>query len=560
MKTKNNVYGRHMIRKIILPLVLILLLMGCGKPSATDKDLTDSTLIHQDNAKETIGTTDTVENTEASGFKPEKSETDKQESEASVTYKAPELIGSRISFNSLPETDEAMIRKAEDMGLASPLCELDIYRYSPKKEDSVSYTYSEDSTTLFNTMNHKGFSELEICYEHERYEWDEFMGDITYNEYKKTISVSLKEDSIYEEEIIDEYTKFYRYFYKGKGVFYEVQDTMLGNYSEPAETLTRMRIGMSCNYMGLKNIQKPTYNPFLLEKDEQLMNCYITLFNDEPCVFLELNASEKLYKRWISIRHGVLIKELVFSHKGVLIENKTATSVIEKTIDDTLFQEPEDVDYQDITLLIFKAEGGDYASLDDGIYYTIPEEATGIVLTGDQGQEITIYTGGMNNFSLRHPLYVTNYIKNDGTELTVKNMRDDRFYTIIDDLKTIEVYDESCFEQKFFNFEEVGLIGVSETDSQMIYTFYDPKNLSVSGLYQIYEYVIEDKKIVKINTYMLENIMSQEKLGEEISYTIDFIPFDKSIFDESCMTTYEMIDHGEGSINDGEHMPFWLEN
>jgi hypothetical protein len=139
-------------------------------------------------------------------------------------------------------------------------------------------------------------------------------------------------------------------------------------------------------------------------------------------------------------------------------------------------------------------------------------------------------------------------------------MRDDRFYTIIDDLKTIEVYDESCFEQKFFNFEEVGLIGVSETDSQMIYTFYDPKNLSVSGLYQIYEYVIEDKKIVKINTYMLENIMSQEKLGEEISYTIDFIPFDKSIFDESCMTTYEMIDHGEGSINDGEHMPFWLEN
>lgn len=578
-----------MKRKIILPLVLILLLMGCENPLDTDKTLTDSTLIHQDNAKETsknnaeriaqtvsgeikttktietaetketTGTTDTTEDTETTGSAPEKPVTDKQESEASVTLKAPELIGTRMSFNSLPETDEAMIRKAEDMSLASPFCELDIYRYSPQKEDSVSYIYSEDSTTLFNTMKHKGFSGLEIDYEHERYEWDEFMGDITCNEYKKTISVSLKGDNIYEEEIIDEYAKFYRYFYKGKGVFYEVQDTMLGNYSEPAETLTRMRIGMSCNYMGLENIRKPTYNPFLLEKDEDLMNCYITLFNDEPCVFLELNTSEKLYKRWISIRHGVVIKELVFSHKGVPIENKTAASVIEKTIDDALFQEPEDVDYKDITLFIFKAEGGDFASLDDGIYYTIPEEATGIVLTGNHSQEITIYTGGMNGFSLRQPLYVTKYIKNDGTELTIKNIRDDRFYTIIDELKTIEVYDESCFEDKFFNFEEVGLIGVSETDNQMIYTFYDPKNLSVSGLYKIYEYVIEDKKIVKINTYMLENIMSQVKSGEEISYTIDLIPFDRSIFDESCMTAYEMIDHGEGSINDGEHMPFWME-
>ena len=134
-----------MKRKIILPLVLILLLMGCENPSDTDKSLTDSTLIHQDNAKETsgnnteriaqtvsgeikttetietaetketTGTTDTSENTETSGSAPEKSETDKQENEASVTFKAPELIGTRMSFNSLPETDEAMIRKAEDM-------------------------------------------------------------------------------------------------------------------------------------------------------------------------------------------------------------------------------------------------------------------------------------------------------------------------------------------------------------------------------------------------------------------------------------------------------------
>jgi hypothetical protein len=165
----------------------------------------------------------------------------------------------------------------------------------------------------------------------------------------------------------------------------------------------------------------------------------------------------------------------------------------------------------------------------------------------------------MNGFSLKQHLYVTKYIKNDGTELTIKNIRDDRFYTIIDELKTIEVYDESCFEDKFFNFEDVGLIGVSEIDNRMVYTFYDPKNLSVSGLYRIYEYVIEDKKIAEINTYMLETIMSQVKLGEETSYTIGLIPFDKSIFDESCMTTYETIDHGKGNINDGEHMPFWME-
>jgi hypothetical protein len=118
-----------MKRTIILLMALLLFLAGCVKPLYTDKDLTGSTLIHQDNAKEIYeNNTEKIGETVTGEIKT----TEDTEAAASVTYKAPELIGTRMSFNSLLETDDAMIRKAEEMGLESPFCEVDIYRYSPK--------------------------------------------------------------------------------------------------------------------------------------------------------------------------------------------------------------------------------------------------------------------------------------------------------------------------------------------------------------------------------------------------------------------------------------------
>lgn len=483
------------------------------------------------------------------------------QTKGAVGLEEPKLIGSILCFSAMPDIDQEMINKVRDLNFKGPQGDVDIYYYTPKPGDVVSYQYSDESKVRLDSLRHKGFSGLEVIYEHHLYTWDEFMGDISYTEIIKEIIARLKGNSIYEEDRFD-YATNYKYYLESKGVYYEVNEVLLGDLTGPKEALTKRREGMSCNYPGLEGIKKPTYNPFVMDKDEVIMNAYITMLDAKPCVYLEVKSTEKLFKKWISIQHGVLIKEEVFDHRGIQVEDKFATSLKTKAIDDSVFYEPMDIAFKDITLFIYRSEGGDVDTLWEGFDNTIPDKKTGILLSEDNGEEKRIYTGGIDSsgMKLQEAMYVTTYLKEDGTELTVRQMVADRIYTIVDDLETVEIYDESTFEEKFFNFSDMGLIGVKDTEKGKIYTFYDPNNISVSEMYDVYEYVVEDKKIVKINTYMVDSILSKEKYGEEASYRIEIVPMDENVWDNSCMNTYKIIDHGQGSVNDGEHMPFWLQS
>lgn len=572
------------MKKSIFVLVIMFLLVGCSESPKEFEDSSNSINVNQiklerknieqENEENENNTDQTasVENEDreinatklaASQVQGNQNKSVEPKADIKKTESAieePRLIATVKSFESLTDLDEEMISTIMEFGFESPFNQVDVYLYTPTEKDIISYRYGDESNVIIESLVHKGFTGLEVIYEHSIYDWDKFMGDISYTDWKKDIIVRLKGNSIYEEERFDEYAIDYRYYLESKGVFYEVKEVLLGDLTGPKEALTKRRDGMSCNYLGLEGIKMPTHNPFIMDKDEEIMKAYTTLLDSKPCVYLEIKSSEKLIKKWISIQHGIVIKEVVFDHKGIIIEDKVAKSIIEKAIKETVFYEPQDIAFKDITLFIYMAEGGDIDTLFEGLDNTIPNGRTGIVLTSEAGEKRTIYTSGMKGgMKLSEAMYVSKYIKEDGTELTIKEMAADRFYTIIDELQIVEIYDVSCYEEKFFNFEDMGLIEVKKTDKGMIYTFYDPNNLSVSELYNIYEYEIENDKIVKINTYMVESILSKEKRGYEASYKIDLIPMDETVWDDSVLNTYKIIDYGQGSFNDGEHMPFWMQ-
>ena len=579
------------MRKILLIVILITLLVfvGCDKTKVLDAksspqdvtktqgetesvdNKTDNIVEKNNNVSENPSNKEVIKDSEESEsvsntlkeeINNDNSDGDAQNDESNGqtinNLDEPVFIKTIKTFSSHPEFNEEKINEAIDMGFTSPIADLDVYSYSPRNSDVISYNSQNSSFQLLNSMTHKGFKELVVCYEKKLYMWSDFFGELDFSEYSRNITVKLKGESIYEEEIADEYEKYFRYYNEDKGIYYEIQDLMMGNFTDPDAILTRKQIGMACSNKKLEGLVNPTYNPFVLENKEQALDCCITVLDGKPCVYVETKKDEKLFQKWISIEAGVVVKQLSFDNEGLIIEEKVATSINKQPIDNSVFNEPSDVDYKDISLFIYSAEGGDIETLKMAVQNTIPETKTGILLTSNSDETKTIYTKGMDKMKLSKAMYVYKSKKADGGEISIRAIEDDGFVTICDELKTIEIYEKSCFEEKFFNFVDVGLLSVKSTENGKIYTFYDTNNISVSSLYSIYEYVVEDNKISRINVYKLESLSSDEKIGEEISYTVELIKFDESVYDDSCLNTYKIIDHGKGSINDGEHMPFWM--
>jgi len=455
--------------------------------------------------------------------------------------------------------NEEKVAIAVEKGFESPVSQIDRYDYTPKESDTINFTSEKDSLGLEESLKHKGFSGLEVIYDRTQYKWRDFSGDLDVTESKRNITVKLKGESIFETDILDDYQKFYRYFDENKGLYYEVSDFMVGNYLDENAELTNERTGNCANYNGIEGLQAPTYNPLVNQKGEEAINHYITVLNDKPCVYIETIFNENLHKKWIDIESGVLVKSLVFNNEGLIIEKKVATSLTKKDIDDSVFAEPRDIEFKDITLFVFSFVGGDVETIFFAFNALFPGGETGVVLTSDTGSQETIFTRGIDDVKLKDPIYYSKITLDSGDERTIREIKSDRFYTVCDELETVEIFDKSCHEKKFFNFEDVGLMDFKTVGDSTIYTFYDPNNISVSALYGVYEYVIENDEFSKINYYQVQNIAVNEPIRDVITYEISLIDFDEKVYDESYMDNYKIIDRGENSFDDGEYMPFWYQ-
>jgi hypothetical protein len=523
------------MKKILLFVILSFVFVGCGNQrNKVDERYDNAVVIISEEVQETSA--------------------EKEELKANqAIFLESKTITSMFSVN------EDKVKIAIEMGFPTISSELDIYTYEPKDSDCIEYEMDKLSPELENEMKHKGFDGIEVVYEETKYLWNDFFDELSVTEQVHVITASLKGNSIYEEDIIDENEKYQRYYDEEKGLYFEIQDLMIGNFLEEEEELSNVKTGYVCNYDLLEGTPLPTYNPIRIKSEEEVLCYYITLLEEEPILYMESIYQEKLYKKWIRIKDGILVKEYIFDKEGLLESKKEIRTVSEKEIAQIVFQEPQDIEYVDITLFLYSFSGGDLETLANAIEEKIPAKNTGILLSSETGETVTIFTSGLEEMILQNPVYYEKVFLESGEIRTLRYRNEERFYTICEELETIEVYDTSYREKKYFDFEDVGLLEVKETENGKNYCFYDTNHSSVSGLYSVYEYVIVGEELEQIRSYQIESIMDREPIREVLSYDISLIDYDENICDMNCMNTYEIIDHGEGSIDDGENAPFWFE-
>ncbi|MBN2898041.1 MAG: hypothetical protein JXO44_04610 [Clostridia bacterium] len=458
------------------------------------------------------------------------------------------------------QMNEEKVATALEMGFSSPDTKVETGYYTPSTEDVIQYTSQANPSALWESLTHRGFDAIEAVYERKQYMWHEFFDELDVTEYERTLTLQLKGDNIYESDIVDDYEKYYRYYNVDNGLYYEVQDLMMGNFLDPEAVLTNKKLGMVCNYGAISSVVAPSHNPLILNKGETWTTLCVAFLEERPCIYMESLYNEKLYKRWIDIEWGIMTQELVFDDEGLLVDEKKLISLVTKEIDDAVFNAPTDIDYKDITMFIYIAEGGDMETLALAIGDCFPEGPTGVELVSED-QTVTLYTKGVDALTpnLEDVVYVSYHTDNQGRTSRIREIAQDRYYTVHDGLKVMEIYDASSREKKFFNFEDVVLLNVEKTETGMTYAFYDPQNISVSGLYEVYQYVIMEGQLTRVNNYEIESIYDNQPVRRVVSYEIKCIDFDTSVYDEGYFDTYKIIDHGEGSQNDGENMPFWYE-
>lgn len=520
---------------IIFAVILSLLMIACDN---ADEVIIDdkTTQIAADKSNSTSGQNEEKIETEENIIETpidEKSSTVENDKETISNSDGDPVFKQSISISPIYSINKEKVNEAIDMGFPSPTNELDLYSYTPNNRDAIQYNSQKSSFELGESIRHNGFDGIEVVYERTQYKWNCFFDDLDVSEDTHNITVNLKGNSIYEADIADEYSKFYRYYDENKGLYYEVQDLMMGNFIDPDAVLTNKRIGMSCNYKTIYGLTEPTYNPLVLENNEESVNYFITVIDDKPCIYVETLLDEKLHKKWIDINYGVIVKELIFDNEGLLEEEKIAVSITDKDIDNSLFVEPKDVEYRDITMFIYLLSGGSVETFFEGIFNTIPEENIGIKLVSSN-TVVNIYCNGikegmLGDVMLDDSVYVTQYTDANGVTNRIRRIKMDRFYTIHDGLEKIEIYDKSCYEQKFFNFTNVILLSVKKNEDNITYAFYDPNNISVSSLYTVYEYVIGNDMVLSINTYEIESITDNKPLREKTTYTIELTKFDESV-------------------------------
>ncbi len=530
----------------ILALVVIILLTGCSVGNKGAENSIEKNAGNQNMQNQEIQYEDEIDN---------------QDLKETIENLTPGTLEEKemVSLTSSISMDPNKMQIASDTGYVVPITEINSYEYISNENDVVKYIENSEELSFQESFVHQGFSGVEIIYEKTQYAWNDFFDELSVTEFSSTLSLTLQKNNIYEEEIIDDYEKYDRYYWEEEGFYYEVQDVMLGNFLDEEAELVHEQYGQVCNFSVFEEKNRPNRNPLFLMNGEEVIDYYITSIDDLPYLFFETMYNDKLYQKWVDMKTGILFREYAFDSDGLIVQKKELNTMQEKDISKTTFIAPEDIEYRDYTMFLYSFIDKGFDPLSEAVQNLLPNTETGILLTDDEGQTVKIYTTGEEEMILTDPVYVVSQQLSNGDERILRYISTDRFYTICDELKKADIYDISCNEMIFFNFDDVGLMTVEITENGMDYVFYDPIHISASGMYPVYHYVIEANQITNIMTYNVENVIHPDSKYNQKTYRISLIEFDTDVYDERFLEEYEIIDHGEGSYDDGEHIPFWYE-
>ncbi len=223
-----------------------------------------------------------------------------------------------------------------------------------------------------------------------------FFDDLDYSFFTHLLEVTLKGDNIYEYDYVDEMDKTHRYYDVDEGgVYYEVYDLLLGSSNDDPEDLVEKKMGNSCVYAGIDGFVPPSENPLQYQYGEVILDSYMTTIDGDEVLLVISKYNDYLRKRFIDMKIGIVVKEVLFDEVGLIKDHKIMTRLSHSDIDESVFEKPSDVEYKDITLFLYSLEGGgDMESLILGLENTLPEEDFSLTLVGDNESNIIIHAEG----------------------------------------------------------------------------------------------------------------------------------------------------------------------
>ncbi len=465
-----------------------------------------------------------------------------------------EMLANLLPVYSNEDYDEIGLREAAYEGLSLPVVYFPVSGHIPSNDDIISYDSGLTGKALFDSLSHKGFGNLDLVMEKDKYTWFVFFDDYSLVTSHSQSTIAILENDLKSIRVEDDYMEERGYYRDVEGVYYQVTEYILPEESDSVPSVT----GTSLVSKGLPGIPYIGMNPLVLESGEEVRDCFITNYDGQWVVYLETILNEELKQSFISLESGLAIRRLKFDDKGLIEFEEVLKSVSEGSHEPYEFYPESNVEYTEMTLFIlgltnseimkpFLGAVGAYTS-DDPFKLTIQVD-------GDQ--TFDLYAKGFEE-SIDHALVSRQSQDMFGNEVTIISYQTgDRFVTICPEKAYVEMYGSSIRENKIFNFLTTRLIGYKEEDGLYYYKFADTGLGSVSGMTDIYEYIADSEgNLIGIDLYSLEEGSSDEIFGQVTSYVVlDSQPEETELY--NYPDTYEIIDHGENSHYDGENPPYW---
>ncbi|MDF1616870.1 hypothetical protein [Petrocella sp. FN5] len=558
--------------KQVIVILLCFLLVGCGEEHA-DK-IETKTDRHQENKEiEEVLKDDVTSLSQINSSSEEDIQTEDGISDEGVnnTTKQEETSADRLKIQEKSKTeimtnwDKALMEKSKELGFVDVEDSVEEKLSHALEKDTLSYDGRLKGLELFQSVVHKGFDQLKIIYETQTYNWTEFFGEYNYSLQEEERIVYLKGKNIHEAVLTNPMAKQYRYYREDHGMHYEVSELVMDSMDEASDQDATERnvkkFGM-CSYFDVfLDINPPSHNPFLLEKDMFVVDCRISTIEDEPVIYIEksmrVENGHKLIKEWVSIKDGIVIKRESYNEKGVIEKLEVAKAVSYEAIEDQIFFEPTDVDYKDLTFFIYLYDEENKKEFQEAFRNTFIDEPFSMALINlDTKEKLKLYS---TSGEMKQVLIESTASNAAGKSMKAFYFRDvnaDYFTTIIPELKLIEHYRSSVVDMKWFAFEALGFRGRRVDDGKAVFTFQDLGMGGVHDYYTFYDYSIDLKsgKFVQIDSYLKESLKGKEVPGYRKRYVLSELKKESiDIFDQ--LGGYKEIKHE--THYDGEHPPSW---
>lgn len=404
---------------------------------------------------------------------------------------------------------------------------------------------------LLDTMVAKNFQDLKVTYETSQYSWMDF-----FDEWDETLSqvstqVFLDNEDVKEVSDNDSGVLERTYYRQSDGTLYTVSEYDIGDAFE--------KTGSSIYLKGMPGMPSIAYNPYEIQEGASVRDCYYTYYQGKVILYLETIYNDDLTQSFIDPELGLSIRNIRFNENGLVEWDRQLISTESVNLTAADFYQESDVAYSDLTLFLFAFMGGEaFSPLSSAIADFYSETPIKINLEVDGIDRISLYGRAFEDGIVSGLTQIMTYDMYDQAITLIRYQTDDRFVTICPEKEMVILYGTSHAELKLFQFDTVRLAGYWIENNQHHYRFLDTGYGSVSGMTDVYEYVIDsDGSLDHIEKYCLEEGLGSAIFGDVNLYRVlDVVEESTDMYDYP--ESYEVIDMGEFSHDDGEHAPYWF--